>query len=140
MNRGDNTLDPTRARLVQAWRTEHAAAHACRASGDMAAEWRHLERAHILSQPMACHHVRTHVSMLGAGIRRRDLREIVGQVGRTVVAGPGTLTGRYPIGNTGGSNVSATAVMPIPADLKAVLDGHVVVRPSIDRTSATGRR
>jgi Protein of unknown function (DUF3703) len=110
-----------RARLVQAWRTELAAARASRASGDLAAEWWHLERAHILSQPMARHHVRTHVAMLGAGIRRHDVREIVGQLGRTVVAGPGTLTGRYPIGNTGGANVSATAVMPIPADLQAVL-------------------
>jgi Protein of unknown function (DUF3703) len=108
--------------LAQAWRAEHAAARAARGVGDLAAEWRYLERAHILSQPMAGRHVRTHVSMLGAGIRRHDLREIVGQLVRIAVAGPGTLTGRFPIGNTGGSNVSATAVMPIPADLQAVFN------------------
>ncbi len=117
------TRDPRRARFAQAWRTEHSAARAARGRGDLAGEWAHLERAHILSQPMARHHVRTHLSMLGAGIRRRDRREILGQLLRTTVAGPGTLTRRYPIGNTGGSNVSATAVMPIPPDLQAILDG-----------------
>jgi hypothetical protein len=109
--------------LVEAWRTECAAARACRVGGDLTGEWRHLERAHILSQPMARHHVRTHLSMLGSGIRRRDVREIVGQLARTIVAGPGTLTGRYPLGNTGGANVSAVAPMAIPADLRAVLTG-----------------
>ncbi len=96
---------------------------AARARGDLTAEWEHLERAHILSQPMAGRHVRTHFAMLAAGIRRRDPREILGQLARTVVAGPGTLTGRYPVGNTGGTNVPATAAMPIPADLGAVLKG-----------------
>ena len=118
-----NTPDTTRPRLVQAWRSELSAAGACRVSGDLAGEWGHLERAHILSQPMARHHVRTHLAMLGAGIRRHDHREILGQLARTIVAGPGTLTGRYPIGNTGGANVPAMAAMPIPTDLQAVLDG-----------------
>ena len=82
-----------------------------------AAEWRHLERAHILSQPKAVLHVRTHVAMLAAGIRRHDRREIVGQLLRLLVAGPGSLTGRYPVGNTGGADVSALTPMPIPDDL-----------------------
>ena len=66
---------------------------------------------------MAVLHVRTHVAMLGAGIRRHDRREIVGQLLRLVVAGPGSLTGRYPVGNTGGADVNALTPMPIPADL-----------------------
>ena len=37
-----------------------------RSIGDERGEWKHLERAHILSQPMAGPHVRTHVAMLGA--------------------------------------------------------------------------
>ena len=66
---------------------------------------------------MARLHVRTHVAMLGAGIRRHDRREIVGQLLRLVVAGPGSLTGRYPVGNTGGADVNALTPMPIPDDL-----------------------
>ena len=91
----------------------------------MEGEWRHLERAHVLSQPMAVAHVRTHVAMLGYGVRHRDRREIVGQLVRLVVAAPGTWTGRYPVGNTGGANVSALEPMPIPADLQDVLNGPV---------------
>ena len=63
---------------------------------------------------------------LGAGLRRRDRREVVGQLVRLLVAGPGSAVGRYPLGNTGGANVSAVTPMPIPADLQAVLDGTVV--------------
>jgi hypothetical protein len=54
-------------------------------------------------------------------VRRRDRREIVGQLLRLVVAGPGSLTGRYPVGNTGGADVSALTRMPIPADLTPYL-------------------
>lgn len=110
-----------RARLLQAWSDERDAAGAARRHGDAAAEWAHLERAHILSQPMVVPHLRTHVAMLGAGIRRRDRREVVGQLLRLVVAGPGSLTGRYPVGNTGGAGVSALAPMPIPEDLRLYL-------------------
>jgi hypothetical protein len=98
------------------------AARAARGDGDARREWSHLERAHILSQPMAGAHVRTHAAMLGAAVRRRDRREIVGQVFRIVVAGPGSLMGRYPVGNTGGADVSAFKPMDIPSDLRAFLD------------------
>ena len=115
--------DPLRRRRIcaAAWSAERAAARAARGRGDDAAEWRHLERAHILSQPMAVLHVRTHVAMLAAGVRRHDRREIVGQLLRLVVAGPGSLTGRYPVGNTGGADVSALTPMPIPDDLAPFL-------------------
>ena len=103
--------------LAAAWSIERAAGRNARARGDVAAEWRHLERAHILSQPKALLHMRTHVAMLTAGIRRHDRREVAGQLLRLVVAGPGSLTGRYPVGNTGGADVNALTPMPIPADL-----------------------
>ena len=80
----------------------------------------------MLSQPMAGPHVRTHVAMLGYALRHRDGREIVGQLLRVVVAGPGTWTGRYPVGNTGGANVSALKPMPIPDDLVPFLNPPVV--------------
>jgi len=110
-----------RAQLRQAWSDERDAADSARRRGDTAAEWNHLERAHILSQPMVVPHLRTHVAMLGAGLRRHDRREVVGQLLRLVVAGPGSLTGRYPVGNTGGADVSALAPMPIPEDLRPYL-------------------
>jgi hypothetical protein len=114
---------PNRSALVRAWSDERAAAKSARGRGDLANEWGHLERAHILSQPMAGPHVRTHVSMLGYGLRQRDGREIVGQLARLVVAGPGSLSGRYPVGNTGGARVKALLPMLIPNDLQVVLDG-----------------
>lgn len=110
-----------RAQLLQAWSDERDAAGAARRRGDTSGEWKHLERAHILSQPMVVPHLRTHVAMLGAGLRRHDRREVVGQLLRLVVAGPGSLTGRYPAGNTGGADVSALAPMPIPEDLRPYL-------------------
>lgn len=108
--------------LREAWSEERAAATTARADGDTAGEWRHLERAHILSQPMAGPHVRTHAAMLAYGFRRRDRREVVGQLVRLVVAGPGSWTGRYPLGNTGGADVSAVEPMPVPDDLRAILE------------------
>jgi Protein of unknown function (DUF3703) len=124
MNTQTLTADD-RTRLRAAWAAELGAARAARSSGDTSAEWTHLERAHILSQPMAGPHVRTHVAMLTAALRRRDGRELVGQLFRIVVAAPGSVTGKYPVGNTGGSDVSAFAPMTIPDDLQPLLPDTV---------------
>ena len=70
---------------------------------------------------MTVPHLRTHVAMLGAAVRRHDRREVLGQLLRLVVAAPGSLSGRYPVGNTGGAKVSALQPMPIPEDLRSVL-------------------
>src|SRR4051812_1427470 len=107
-----------------AWESERAASAASRAKGDARAEWTHLERAHILSQPMAGPHVRTHLSMLGYAMRHRNRREIVGQLVRVLVAAPGSWSGRYPVGNTGGADVSALLPLPIPDDLVPILEAH----------------
>ncbi|TMM11605.1 MAG: DUF3703 domain-containing protein [Actinobacteria bacterium] len=113
---------PRRAVVLRAWADERAAARSARTRGDLSGEWSHLERANTLSQPMAGPHVRTHLAMLGCGLRRRDRREVLGQLLRLVVAGPGSWTGRYPVGNTGGADVSALQPMPVPDDLKAILE------------------
>jgi hypothetical protein len=115
--------DDARTRLRAAWREELDTARRARAAGDPATEWKHLERAHILSQPLAGAHVRTHVAMFGAAARRRDFHELLGQTFRILVAAPGSLTGKYPVGNTGGADVSAFEPMPIPADLQAYMPG-----------------
>lgn len=111
----------SRAQLRAVWATEIGAARTARATGDTSTEWTHLERAHILSQPLAGPHVRTHVAMLAAALRRRDRHELVGQVFRTIVAGPASLAGKYPAGNTGGADVSPFAPMPVPDDLRPLL-------------------
>jgi hypothetical protein len=60
--------------------------------------------------------------MLRNGVRRRDRREVSGQLVRLLVAGPASALGRYPLGNTGRANVNAMSPMPIPVDLQTVLD------------------
>ena len=123
--RGASVATSQRSVLFEAWCDERAAARSARGRGDVASEWKHLERAHVLSQPMAGAHVRTHLAMLAYGFRRRDPHEIVGQLLRLVVAAPGSWTGRYPVGNTGGADVSALRPMPLPDDLRAMLESKV---------------
>ncbi len=114
--------DRHRRRTIRAaWRTEVDTARTARRAGRPDVEWTHLERAHIVSQPLALTHTATHALMLANGLRRRDGREIGGQLFRLLVAGPGSITRRYPIGNTGSAAVSPYAPMPIPADLETVL-------------------
>jgi hypothetical protein len=110
------------SKLFTAWTIELDAARRARADHDPAAEWKRLERAHILSQPMPWPHVRTHFAMLRSAIRRRDDREALGQLGRIALAAPGSLSGKYPVGNTGSASVSAFEPMPIPDDLQSILD------------------
>ncbi len=89
--------------------------------GDLASAFHHLERAHILGQRHTVPHLRSHMAMLRIGWRRRDGRELAGQLTRLLAA---ALFSRLwvPIGNTGGANVSALAPMPIPEDLRALLE------------------
>lgn len=81
-------------------------------------EFRHLERAHVLAQPNAWYHSIVHFRMLGWAIRNRDLKELLGQLFRLVVAAPASAIGKFPIGNTGGSRVSAFLPMDPPEDLR----------------------
>jgi Protein of unknown function (DUF3703). len=91
------------------------------AENDYEAAFRHLERAHILGQAITYEHTRTHFLMLKFGWRRRDFREIFGQIFRIVGAVTKTPFGIYPKGNTGGAYVSPFKPMPIPEDLQAIL-------------------
>lgn len=86
--------------------------------------WLALERAHIASQPWAWPHVRVHAAMLGVAWRHRDRHELIGQIVRLAVAGPGSLAGRYPPGNTGRARMRLIEHGPIPDDLAV----HLVAR------------
>ena len=92
------------------------------ATGDRDADraFRHLERAHILSQRLTGLHVRTHLKMLAWGWRQRDTREVLGQLSRTVAAACFSRIW-VPLGNTGGAKVSAFQPMAVPDDLKDFL-------------------
>ena len=92
-----------------------------RKSKDYGRCWSLLEDAHVLSQPLALMHVRVHGSMFVTAIVQRDVREVRGQLSRIAVAGPGSLSGRYPTGNTGRARVRATQPMPITGELAEVL-------------------
>ena len=96
------------------------AASAATARGDAEAAFRHLERAHILSQRHTGQHVRVHWLMLKVGASRRDRREVLGQLSRIIAA---AVFSRIwvPIGNTGRANVSAMKPMPVPDDLRRIL-------------------
>lgn len=106
------------AQVRAAYTTEMNAA---RATTDPATRWRHLERAHILSQPWPGPHTRNHLAMLTLAIIQRDRREALGQVLRIIVAAPGSALGRYPEGNTGRARVHLTQPMPVPPDLAELL-------------------
>lgn len=92
------------------------------ANGDIAAAFEHLERAHVLGQSITYQHTRIHWRMLKIGWKRKDAREIFGQLVRIVGAATKTPFGIYPTGNTGGSNVWFFRPMPIAEDLKQILD------------------
>ena len=94
-----------------------------RRAGDVDQQWRALERAHVLSQPMLLRHLQVHRQMLGLAIRSADGAEVVGQIARLALAPLGHLTGRVPVGNTGRSNVSAFQPMRVPEDLRHLVHG-----------------
>lgn len=83
--------------------------------------WNHLERAHILSQSFAISHIYVHWRMFVFAIRTRDFYEVLGQIPRLLLAGPGSIFNRAPRGNTGRSNVGIFTPMNIPEDLEITL-------------------
>lgn len=92
-----------------------------------------LERAHILGQRFLVPHIVTHLGMLRIGWKRRDVREIAGQVLRLAATLPGYLIGWVPKGNTGGANVSALKPAPLPEDLTPLLADFSVARDMAKR-------
>ncbi|KAF0249742.1 MAG: hypothetical protein FD167_858 [bacterium] len=82
----------------------------------------HLERAHILGQRYVVAHVKTHWWMLKVGLMKKSTTEVFGQMIRIVFGALGSVIGVVPFGNTGGANVSMFSPMPIPQDLKSIIN------------------
>jgi hypothetical protein len=80
----------------------------------------HLERAHILGQAYIIPHTLSHWWMLKVGLKTHDAREVLGQIPRMFAS---VIFSRIwvPVGNTGGAKVSPFKPMPIPEDLKSIL-------------------
>jgi len=80
-----------------------------------------LERTHILGQSYILPHTRSHWWMFRIGLKKRDVREVVGQLTR-MIASIFFSKIWVPLGNTGGANVNPLKPMPIPEDLQKILD------------------
>lgn len=96
-------------------------AEKCVAENDLDSAFYHLERSHILGQSITYEHTRIHWLMLKIGWKRKDLREVFGQIFCIIGASTKTVFGIYPKGNTGGANVSPFKPMPISEDLQRIL-------------------
>ncbi|WP_440222156.1 DUF3703 domain-containing protein [Dokdonella sp. MW10] len=103
------------------WEAELVAAGEAEAGGSPDVAFAHLERAHILGQRKVFAHTLVHWRMFVHGLRRRDLREVLGQLPRMLAALTKTLVW-VPKGNTGGARVSAFRPMPVPADLRRFVE------------------
>lgn len=112
---------PLRTRILIAFKYEMQLALSAKKASKFDLAFYHYERAHILGQKYTLPHIKSHIGMLRVGWLRKDLREIVGQCVRMVAA---LIISKIwvPIGNTGGTNVSALRPMPIPEDLQQVLE------------------
>lgn len=104
---------------------ELEAAADARRHGRLAEAWAALETAHVVSQPYAAMHTRSHWRMLVLAMRTSDAREALGQVTRLALAAPGSASRRYPLGNTGRARVSMFLPMPVRDELT-----HLVPEPS----------
>jgi hypothetical protein len=107
--------------LETAIATELQAARTAHESGSTTFTWVALERAHILSQSRPWLHLRMHAIMLGYAAIDLDLGEVIGQLGRTLLAYPSSRWRLAPPGNPGSTRVSAFVPMPIPNDLAAIM-------------------
>jgi hypothetical protein len=102
-----------------------------------------LERAHILGQRDLLAHFQIHMLMLQWARAQRDGREISGQVLRLLAVLPGFVIGWVPVGNPGGSNISALTPVPLSPDIKALLGEvrigrDIAVRAAIASAIAVG--
>ncbi|AOP35884.1 hypothetical protein A0128_03660 [Leptospira tipperaryensis] len=91
-------------------------------TGDWKDAWKFLERAHLIGQYHPISHTGIHFRMLVFAVRTGNGKEFFGQLLRLAVGGFGSLFNRVPVGNTGGANVPILASLPLPKDLRELLE------------------
>ncbi len=103
--------------MDEAYKQEVKRANQALRQDDFETAFRHLERVHVLAQQRTGRHTFIHWRMLVAGLRRGDVREVVGQAPRIVAS---ILFSRLwvPRGNSGRARVGAFQPMPVPDDLR----------------------
>lgn len=77
----------------------------------------HLENAHILGQKHVYRHTLSHYWMLIYGIKTNSIKEVIGQFFRIIASILFTIIW-VPVGNTGGSNISAIKPITVRKELQ----------------------
>ena len=108
-------------RIKPSVQAELDAAASAEALGHFYTAFQHLERAHILGQPATGEHVRVHWRMFRFAVRNRMAGEAFGQAWRMAAAAIFTAPGLVPEGNTGGADVSGFRRLPVPQDLRPLI-------------------
>ena len=90
-------------------------------NSDFQKSWKHLEIAHIFSQPYPIEHTFVHWKMLQFGIKTKNTKEILGQIPRLIFGGVKSFVGKIPTGNTGGANVPPLKSMEIPFEIQKII-------------------
>jgi hypothetical protein len=107
--------------ITPALNAELTLANAARAQRDSSGEFHHLENAHVLGQRSTRLHIKVHLLMMLWGRRNGSLKEVAGQLFRTIGAATKTAIGLIPDGNTGGSNVSPFKPLPLSKEHAALI-------------------
>lgn len=127
-----------RTRTPSAWlasaseRLDAAVGHYRAGNTDEA--FRLLEEAHVLGQGDLALHARVHGLMLRVGAARRDMREVLGQVARLALVPLGHLSGRLPLGNSGGTDAPALVPMRERLEHLAVAAGAPMATEELHRS------
>lgn len=108
-------------RQREAYKTAVAEARRRIESGNDAAAMPLLERAHVIGQNHVRPHVTVHWLMLGVAWRARQPAAVLGQAVRILLGALGSAVGSVPRGNTGGSNISMFAKLPIDPEIEAII-------------------
>lgn len=88
--------------------------------GNFETAWKHLEDAHIFSQPDARMHIYVHCVMLTLAFKLKNYGEAAGQLLRLILAGPSSVFKKYPLGNNGRSDVGLfeSSLLPKRIEIK----------------------
>jgi hypothetical protein len=110
-----------KAELMAAFEAEMAAAKRLIRAGRLDRAMRHLERAHVLGQNSVMPHVRSHWAMFQIAVKRRLPADGLGQAVRIVLGALGSAVWVVPTGNTGGTDISMFARLPLDPEIAALI-------------------